>query len=112
MNLPQLITSLAVLALTVIVSIIGYFLKHTFSAVDDCASEIKNMKRDYATKEELDTFRGDIKDEIRKISSNIDDIKDNYIKKEDFVRSMSDTNTRLERIYNFLLDMNGGHRNG
>ena len=112
MNLPELITSLAVLAVTIIVGIIGFFLKRTISAVDSCVSEIKDIKKDYATKEELDTFRGDIKDEIRKISSNIDDIKDNYIKKDDFVRSMSDTNTRLERIYNFLLDMNGGHRNG
>lgn len=112
MELPQLVTSLAVLAVTIITGIIGFFLKRTITAVDDCASEIKNMKRDYATKEELDTFRSDFKDEIRKISSNIDDIKDNYIRKDDFVRSMSDTNTRLERIYNFLLDMNGGHRNG
>lgn len=112
MNIPQLITSLAVLAVTIITGIIGFFLKRTISAVDSCTFEIKDMKKEYATKEELDAFRGDIKDEIRKISSNIDDIKDNYIKKDDFVRSMSDTNIRLERIYNFLLDMNGGHRNG
>lgn len=112
MNLPQLITSLAVLAVTIIVGIIGYFLKRTISAVDSCATEIKDMKKEYATKEELDSFRTDIRDEIRKISDNIDDIKDNYIRKDDFVRSMSDTNTRLERIYNFLLDMNGGKRNG
>lgn len=110
MNLPQLITSLAVLAVTIIVGIIGFFLKRTISAVDDCASEIKNMKRDYATKEELDTFRGDIKDEIRKISSNIDDIKDNYIRKDDFVRSMADMNGQLNRILDYL--MKEGHRNG
>lgn len=112
MNLPQLITSLAVLAVTVIVGIIGYFLRRTISAVDTCASEIKDMKKEYATKAELDAFREDIKDDIRKISDNVDDIKDNYIKKDDFVRSLADTNGRLERIYNFLLDMNGGNRNG
>lgn len=110
MNLPQLITSLAVLAVTIITGIIGYFLKRTIGAVDDCVSEIKNMKRDYATKEELDTFRGDIKDEIRKISSNIDDIKDNYIRKEDFVRSMADMNGQLNRILDYL--MKEGRRNG
>ena len=108
----SLITSLAVLAVTIITGIIGFFLKRTISAVDSCASEIKEIKKEYATKTELNDFRDDIRDEIRKISSNIDDIKDNYIKKEDFVRSMSDTNTRLERIYNFLLDINGGRRNG
>lgn len=110
MNLPQLVTSLVLLALTVVVGIIGFFLRRTFSAVDDCASEIKNMKRDYATKEELDAFRGDIKDEIRKISSNIDDIKDNYIRKEDFVRSMADMNGQLNRILDYL--MKEGRRNG
>lgn len=112
MNLPQLITSLAGLAVTVIVGIIGFFLKRTINAVDNCACEIKDIQKEYATKEELNDFRTGIKDEIRKISDNIDDIKDNYIRKDDFVRSMADTNTRLERIYNFLLDINGGKRNG
>ena len=111
MNLPQLITSLAVLAVTIITGIIGFFLKRTISAVDSCASEIKDMKKEYATKEELDAFRGDIKDEIRKISNDIGDIKDNYLKKDDFIRPMSEINARLERIYNYLLD-NGGKRNG
>ena len=111
MNLPQLITSLAVLAVTIITGIISFFLKRTISAVDSCASEIKDMKKEYATKEELDAFRGDIKDEIRSISSDIRDIKDNYLKKDDFIRPMAELNARMERIYNYLLD-NGGKHNG
>lgn len=102
MNWPDLIYSGA---MTIVVGIIGFFVKRTIGQVDNNTSEIEKIKKDYATKD-------DFKDEIRKISNNIDDIKDNYIKKDDFVRSIADTNSRLERIYTYLLEMNGGKRNG
>ena len=108
----QLIGSLELLAVTVVVSIIGFFLKRTINTVDSVVSEVKDIKRDYVPRKDLENLRDSLQSEIQKISNNVDDIKDNYIKKDDFIRSISDTNTRLERIYNFLLDMNGGHRNG
>jgi len=108
MNYTQIITSLIMLAITIVVGIIGFFLRRTIGEVDRNTSDIEEIKNNYVKKEELNAFR----DDLRRLSENVDDIKDNYIKKDDFVRAMADTNNRLERIYAFLLDINGGKRNG
>jgi cell division protein FtsB len=112
MNISHLILGLIGIAATIITGALGFFLRRTIGEVDTAKNDIKEIKEKYATKEELDVFRGDLKDEIKKLSDGIDNIKDNYIKKDDFVRAIADTNNRVEKIYNFLLDMNGGKRNG
>lgn len=112
MNWTQLITSLLVLAITIVVSIIAYFLKRTISEVDLCAAEIKDIKRGYATIEKVDELRDDLKEKISEMSHNVDDIKDNYIKKDEFLRSIADVQRSQERMLNMLFDLTGGHRNG
>lgn len=108
MNYAEIITALLMLAITIVVGIIGFFLRRTIGEVDKNTSDIEEIKNNYVKKEELNAFRED----LRRLSENVDDIKDNYIKKDDFVRAMADTNSRLQKIYDFLLDINGGRRNG
>jgi cell division protein FtsB len=112
LQVVAIILTIVIFVLTIIIGIIGFFLRRTIGEVDKNSDDIKTIKKDYVTRDELKTFKDDLKDDVKRLSDNIDDIKDNYIKKDDFVRSIADTNSRLERIYNFLLGMNGGKCNG
>ncbi|MFT8888635.1 hypothetical protein [Ethanoligenens sp.] len=107
MNTTPWINAIAPLALSVTVGIIGFFLKRTIALVDKHESDIGNMKERFVTKDEWDSLQGDLRDEVRKLSGGIELLKDNYIRKDDFVREIADLNRRQDRIYDILLELKG-----
>lgn len=85
------------LILTTAIGIISFFLKRSFDKLDSRASKdelhelkekIENADDKYASRSELN----EIKKTIEKIESNIDFLKENTVRNNDFVRMM----TRLE----------------
>ncbi|MFT9055547.1 MAG: hypothetical protein ABF449_02820 [Ethanoligenens sp.] len=110
--MTNLINALPNVVLTVMLGIIGYFLKRTINLVDKHETEISDIKDTYATKSEISCLQSDLKSEIGKLAAGIDSLKDNYIRKDDFVREIADLNRRQDRVYDILLEMKGEKANG
>ena len=97
------------LILTGGMGIITFFLKRSFDNLDSRASKdelselketIKGFDDRYASKTELN----EIKKVVDKISDKIDDIKDNSVRNEEFLRCFN----RLEEKIDNIIDMRRG----
>ena len=86
--------------------VIGFFLKHFFDKLNDCASKtqvrelqskLDRADEKYAGKSELD----ELKKSIEKMERNIDFLKENTVRNNDFVRIMTKLETKID-------DMRGG----
>lgn len=80
-------------AVTVVIGIIGYFLKRTMSQVD--RHEVKLQEC---------VSRRELEKSTTRIEEDIQAIKKEYLTKEDFIREMAQVTTKLDRIYDILLD--------
>lgn len=101
MSGTEIITAIVIPGVLLLMSIIAFFLKRTMSSVDKHGADIAEMEKDKASREELTAVRTDISS-----------IKENYITKEDFFREQGNTDRKLDRIYDILLEMKGGKGNG
>ncbi|MCL2697936.1 MAG: hypothetical protein FWE74_07630 [Oscillospiraceae bacterium] len=93
----ELITIYATL-LTLCIGIISFFVKRAFTQLDkkadkdelkECQKDLKGLHDRFATKEEL----AEIKTRMDKLDEGIEFLKENTIRKDDFIRLF----TRLEK---------------
>lgn len=87
--------------ITAILGIIGYFLKRTMSRSDQNEAAIRELRDNlltlsdrYATKEEI----REIKESMDKLSESIDYIKEHTTRNEDFVRTMTRLETKIDKL--------------
>lgn len=112
----------------ILFGIVAYFLKRTMNTTDEHCTAINELKQTSATKDELKShdedinhikqtyvtedqmkeMRSELKSEIDKISANVDKIKEVTLPKEDFYRSHMETNNKLEKLQQLILDQMGG----
>ena len=95
--------------ITAVVAVISYFLKRTISTVDRHDQDINEIKRTYVTKDELKETRDELKDSLAKVSSDIEEIKGNCLSKRDYYRVQAKTEEKIDKMYDLLLQMNGGN---
>lgn len=88
-------------AVTVVIGIIGYFLKRTMNRSDQNEIAIRGLRDDlltlsdrYATKEEI----REIKDSMEKLTASIDYIKEHATRNDDFVRTMTRLETKIDKL--------------
>lgn len=88
-------------AVTVVIGVIGYFLKRTMNRSDQNETAIRELRDDlltlsdrYATKEEI----REIKESMGKLSENIDYIKEHTTKNDDFIRTMTRLETKIDKL--------------
>lgn len=83
------------------IGVIGFFLKYCFNKLNDCASKsqvhelsakLDRADEKYASKSELD----ELKKSIEKIENNIDFLKENTVRSNDFVRTMTRLETKID----------------
>ena len=91
------------LILTGALGVISFFLKRSFDALDSRASksdvaEIKEMMKGYDDKYASKSELNEMKKTIDKISDKIDEIKDSSVRSEDFIRSITRLETKLDNI--------------
>lgn len=89
------ITDIYMTIITGLVGVIGFFLTRSFAALDKKAD-----------KEELEA----IKKDVDKLRGSIDDVKDNYLTREDFFREQLKTEKKLDRIMDILMELKGEKR--
>lgn len=98
-----IIGALAGLAL----GVIGYFLKRTMNNVDEHDKDIATIKQTYSTKEEVGQIKDELRTETKKLQTDIEEIKANYLTKDDFYRAQQNSERRLEKIYDLLVEIRG-----
>lgn len=97
----ELILFIITTVITVILGIIGYFLKRTMDrndknemAVQELRDNLLTLSDKYATKAEI----REIKASMEKLSENIDYIKEHTTKNEDFIRTMARLESKMEQL--------------
>lgn len=118
----------------IVSGIIGYFLKKTMDKVDTHDKDINVIKQTYVSKDEMTTVKaeleGDTKavktelsQDIVQLTADVADIKENFLKQQDFYRSQAATDKKLDRmqestegkldrINNLIMKYMGGKGNG
>lgn len=88
-------------AVTAVIAVIGYFLKRTMNRSDQNEISIRELRDDlltlsdrYATKEEI----REIKESMSKLSENIDYIKEHTTKNDEFIRTMTRLETKIDKL--------------
>jgi hypothetical protein len=90
-------------AVTLVIGIIGYFLKRTMSTVDTHGKDINDGKLTFATKEELKDLKAEMRGETKSLMEDVAEIKENYLTKDDYYRAQIETNHKLDRIYEHMI---------
>lgn len=108
----KIILLIAGAVISAIFAIIAFFLKRVLSEIDV-------IKREHVSKTGLDRFEESIKADIRvvksehkeridKLAGDIEDIKEDYITKDDFFREQAETDRKLDRILDILMERRSG----
>ncbi|MDD6488321.1 MAG: hypothetical protein PUG48_00690 [Clostridia bacterium] len=96
---------------TVAIGIISYFLKRTMSKQDEHDKDIHQIKLTYVTKDELKELKDETNSDLKKLQADVEEIKDKSLTKADFYRLQSNTDSKIDKIYDLLIKLNGGGKN-
>lgn len=95
-------------AVTVAISVIGFFLKRTMNTQDMHSKDINKIKLTYVTKDELKEVKSGLSDDIKKTQSDVKEIKEQMLMKQDYYRLQTQTEQKIDKIYDLLLKYHGG----
>lgn len=79
------------------------------SKVDEHDKSIAEIQRTYVTKDELSTVRKEIKDELKKISGDVAELKASTLSRADFIRTAAKTDEKIDKLYDLLITRGGTH---
>lgn len=92
---------------TVVIGIIGFFLKRTMTKQDKHGDDIEHIKLTYVTKDDLKEVKANFKDSTDKLQHDVEAIKDTCLTKRDYIERQAQTEARLNQIYDLLLKGGG-----
>ena len=117
---------LITLVVTVIIGLVGYLFGRTvFAQLDKHGADIKEVRESYTTRErhdgDLDKLRKkhdadmerlrcemkEMRTEIRSMSEDVKEIKENCIRREEFLQSQLKLESKMDKLMEFL--MKGGN---
>ncbi len=96
------------IAVTIAIGVISYFLKRTINKQDHHEEEIHHIKETYVTQAQLKEFKEETNGVLNKLQKDIEDIKENSLKKSDFLRQQAGTDKKLDKMYDLILEIRGG----
>lgn len=98
----ELIIYIITTVISLVLGIISFFLKRTMDKLDqneqdlqDCIRSQYNLSDKYATKAEV----AEIKAAMQKLSDSIEYIKEHTTKNEDFIRTMTRLESKIDNYY-------------
>lgn len=105
-------TELYSLILTTMIAAITFFVKKAFNDLEKKAdrSEVEKLETQLADKADIDSVRS-LERDVAGLRGNIDEIKDNYLTREDFFREQIKTEKKLDKIMDILMELKGGTGN-
>lgn len=92
------------------IGVIGFFLKRTISRTDKHEEDIQKIRQEYATKSDLKDLKQEIKADLQKLMSDVADIKENAIGRDDFYRAQMSNEKNFQRLYDLFLRRSGGEK--
>ena len=121
---------LITLVVTVIIGLVGYLFGRTvFAQFDKHGADIKEVRESYTTRErhdgdldklrkkhdtdmerlrcEMKEMRTEMRTEIRSMSEDVKEIKENCIRREEFLQSQLKLESKMDKLMEFL--MKGGN---
>lgn len=99
------------LIVTAAIAVIGFFLVRTINQLDRHDKAIGEIQRTYVTKDELKDVKLDTNKAINKLQTDIEQIKDSCLTKADFYRSQTQTDKKIDKIYDLMIKQRGGYTN-
>lgn len=95
-----------------VVAVISFFLRRTINTQDRHDKDINEIKQTYVTKNELREVKNNLAEDIKKTQSDVEEIKEKMLTKQDYYRIQTQTETKLDKMYDLLLKkLNGGGKN-
>ena len=86
------------LILTTAIAVISYFLKKVIKRNDECELKEEHQKDIDALKTAHEQDVKELKSEIKEVKKDVKTISNDFLKKEDFVRKMSEIDTKFARL--------------
>lgn len=93
--------------LTVGITVVGFFLKRCFSDLDNkanksdtqkCVEDIRDFRNQFASKEEV----REIRTQMSEMKSSIDFLKEETVRKSDFVRVTTEISAKIDDLAAYL----------
>ena len=94
---------------TVVIAIIGFFLKRTMNTQDTHSKDINRIKLTYVTKEELKESKEGLSADIKLTQADVKEIKEQMLSKQDYYRLQTQTEQKIDKIYDLLLKQRGDY---
>ena len=96
------------MAAVVAIGAITYFLRRTISQVDGHDKAINLIQRTYVTQDDFKSYKSQSREDVKQLTKEVNELKDRCLTKEDFYRSQTTVNDRLDQIYKLLYEQRGG----
>ena len=104
---------------TTVVGLVGFlFGRSVFRQLDENRADIKEVRENYtprtdhqkdveALRREMKEMRTEMRTEIRQMSDDVKDIKENCIRREEFVSHQLKLENKLDRLMEFMMKQGG-----
>ena len=104
---------------TTVVGLVGFlFGRSVFRQLDENRADIKEVRENYtprtdhqkdleAVRREMKEMRTEMRTEIRQMSDDVKDIKENCIRREEFVSHQLKLENKLDRLMEFMMKQGG-----
>lgn len=101
--------------LTVLLGVIGALISRSvFGRLDENSKDIKQIQKEYTPRtdhqRDIKDVREELRGETRKLSADIEDIKENCARNVDMIRLVTGLERKVDKVMEYL--MAGGSRNG
>lgn len=93
--------------LTLLIAIIGFFLKRQYSHGDCLDKRLNDVEKDYVSKETIDHFEDGIVSKLDELQKNLKHVELNYINKNDFFNEMVKIDRKIEKIIDLIIEDRG-----
>lgn len=94
--------------ITLLLGVVGYFLKRTMTRTDKHDEDINHIKQTYVTKAEVKELKNELRGELKQLTDDVGEIKEKVLYKDDFYRTIVDVNRNIEKLQNYLFEKLGG----
>lgn len=97
------------LVMTTMIGIIGFFVKKAFGDIEKKASkeDMEKLEKRVSAKAEKSSV-DEMKKEIENLRSSVDEMKFNYLTKEDFLREFVKLDSNLQKITDIMISKREG----
>lgn len=102
---------LVTIIVSAVIGVLGFFggmyLKRLARKQDEHDEAISTIQRTYVTKDDLKEVKQDFTKNTDKLQRDVEEIKDKCLTKRDYLERQAQTESRLDKIYDSLIERGG-----